>query len=186
MRRIGLHSPHTSRQCAEKFGLSICYNYQILNCRHARCSRGRDRAQLGFAGCCNRRASITPRQRFAADEGGETGGEVIEQPPNSGGGFHVFVHGDPHLQFEIGSPWQAPAPVRRCPRDVVLAAANSYSGPQGRELRRSLSQRKPKLSRLTFCGSVPKLRNDQSSRSNPIIQCLSRFATVFGTPHAFR
>ena len=61
---------------------------------------------------------------------------MIEQHPDPAGGFHVFMHRDPHLQIEADRPGEHRHQFFVALGDVVLAAANSHPRPQRRELRK--------------------------------------------------
>ena len=70
---------------------------------------------------------------------------MIEQHPDTGGGFHVFVHRDPNLQFEADRLAEHRHQFLEAPGDVVLAAANSHPRPQRRELRKIAVAAKTKM-----------------------------------------
>jgi hypothetical protein len=61
---------------------------------------------------------------------------MIEQHPNPARGSHVFVHRDPHLQFEADRLGEHRHQFLEAPRSVLLATANSHAAPQRRELRK--------------------------------------------------
>jgi hypothetical protein len=61
---------------------------------------------------------------------------MIEQHPNPACGSDVFVHRDPHLQFEADRLGKHRHQFLEAHRNVLLATANSHAGPQRRELRK--------------------------------------------------
>jgi methionine-S-sulfoxide reductase len=76
-------------------------------------------------------STSTPRAK-----GGETCRQMIEQHPNPACGSDVFVHRDPHLQFEADRLGKHRHQFLEAHRNVLLATANSHAGPQRRELRK--------------------------------------------------
>jgi len=77
---------------------------------------------------------------------------MIEQHPNPARGSHVFVHRDPHLQFEADRLGEHRHQFLEAPRNVLLATANSHAGPQRRELRKIAVAVKTKFSGVcTIC-----------------------------------